>query len=132
MRETKTVKIDGLDRPVRVNELTLREVMGILQSFDPTSQTIGELRLVFLEKLLPLVSDIKEAELMSLAPSRIARLWEAVKEVNGTFFACADLLGARDVLQALRSQFIGVFSRLLASSSKPGTSASGTTDSPTT
>lgn len=131
MRETKTFAIDGLPRKITVRELTVAELIDVLQSLDLAALNLGELRSVVFTRVLPLVTDLTEDEFISLAPSRLKKLWGYVQEVNGAFFGFASLLGLDEAIEAVRRQFIGTFSSLLASLSRPATSTSSSTDSPT-
>jgi hypothetical protein len=131
MRETKTLELDGISRKITVRELTVAEMIDALQSVDLSTLTVADLRILFFTKLLPLATDLTEAEFLGCTPSRLQRLWVKVQEVNSAFFGFASLVGLDVAVETLRRQFIGNFLRLLASWSKPGIAESGSTDSPT-
>jgi len=131
MRETKTLELDGISRKITVRELTVAEMIDALQSVDLSTLTVADLRVLFFTKLLPLATDLTEAEFLGCAPSRLQRLWAKVQEVNSAFFGFASLVGLDVAVETLRRQFIGNFLRLLASWSKQDTAGSGSTDSPT-
>jgi len=131
LRETKTLKIDGFSRPIIVKELTVEEIIGILQD-ESCPATLEGFKELFFTKILPLATDLTAADLGLFGPSRIKMIWEGVKEANAAFFDFADVTGLSAAVEALRVQFIGNFSAALANLSKPDIATSGGTGSPST
>jgi hypothetical protein len=82
MKKTSTITIN--DKIITVNELTVRQMMNIKDSF--SGDTLSAM-----QQLLPLLTDATPDFLLDLAPSELMELWEKVKEVNASFLAVLPL-----------------------------------------
>lgn len=82
MKKTTTITIN--EKVITVNELTVRQIMSIKDSFSGNS-------LEAMQALLPMITDATPDFLLDLAPSEIACLWEKAKEVNAAFLAVIPL-----------------------------------------
>ena len=124
MRKTITFKIEGYDKPYTVNELSIREIISLIQNDVVQGQDIESLKQVFTDVLLPMCTNVSLDELMDMAPSEIKQLWDKFQEMNSVFFDVAQKMGIAEIWEDLKKGVIADFSKLLALSSKPVTSAS--------
>lgn len=83
MKKTSTITIN--DKIITVNELTVRQIMGIKDSFS------GSNTLEAMQAMLPMITDATPDFLLDLAPSELADLWDKAKEVNASFLAVLPL-----------------------------------------
>ena len=117
MRKTITFKIEGHDKSFIVNELSVREIIGLMQDEGIQGKDLGSLKSVFTEKLLPLCANIEVDEFLEMTPSEIMVVWDHFKEMNKDFFEMAQKLGLADVVADIKSAAISDFTKLLAASS---------------
>lgn len=132
MRRTKNVEIEGHAKSFIINELTVAQVMGLMQRedlFDVEDQSIEKIQRIANE-MLPLFSNVTIEDLKKMAPSEIRTLWDAFKEVNSDFFDVARALGLTEVLETLRRAIMSDFSKLLVSLLSTATQGSSITDIP--
>jgi len=119
MRQRKTVKID--DREITVKELTVQEILNILNDAeDAGGDQIQDLKNL-VEKHLMKATDATLSDFKSMAPSEIQQVFDAFKEVNAVFFATAQRLGLGTFLEQLKAALIKDLSTLAAASLGPGT-----------
>jgi hypothetical protein len=123
MRKTKTFKLEGWDKQFTVNELTVKQIISLLQD-DPLRRIsdVDWLR-KSLDRLLPDCGNVATDDLIAMAPSEIEEIWKQFQEVNKVFFATARQVGLGDLLAELKAAIIKDYSRLHASSLKLGTPA---------
>jgi len=121
-RKTKTFEIEGYEKSFTVYELTVKQIMDLMQQ-DIQDTTLTGLTAQF-ESFLPLASDIKLPQLYDMTPSDIKIIWERFKEVNDTFFVVSQQAGLGDLLGALKKAIVEDFGKLLVSSSKQDMSES--------
>lgn len=132
MRRTKNVEIEGHAKSFIINELTVAQVMGLMQRedlFDVEDKSIENIQRIANE-MLPLFSNVTIEDLKKMAPSEIRTLWDAFKEVNSDFFDVARALGLTEVLETLRRAIMSDFSKLLVSLLSTATQGSSITDIP--
>lgn len=82
MRKTTTITIN--DRIITINELTIKQLMGLKESFS------GDM-LATVQHLLPMLTDATPEFLQELAPSELFLLYDKIKEVNAAFFTLIPL-----------------------------------------
>ena len=121
MRKTITFKIEGYDKSFIVKELSVNEIIGLMQDEGIQGQDLNSLKSVFTERLLPLCVNIEMSELTEMVPSEIMVLWDHFKEMNKDFFGMAQKLGLADVVKDLKKAAIKDFLKLLAVSSNQDT-----------
>jgi len=121
MKKTTTFKIEGHEKSFKVNELTIKDIIGLMQDEGIQTQDIASLKSVFSDTLLPLCSNIKLDELIEMTPSELKEVWGHFKSINTVFFEMAQTLGLMDVVGDLKKAAIADFSKLLALSSKQDT-----------
>lgn len=121
MRKTITFKIEGYDKSFIVKELSVKEIIGLMQDEGIQTQDLDSLKSVFTEKLLPLCANVEINELLEMVPSEIMEMWTHFKEMNKDFFDMAQSLGLADLIGDLKKAAISDFSKLLAASSKQDT-----------
>lgn len=121
-RKTTTFQIDGYERNFIVNELTVKQIIDLVQK-DVEDTSLTGLKDQFLS-FLPVASNIKLADLYDMTPGDIKIVWEKFKEINSTFFEVSQQLGLGSLLEDLKKAIIGDFGKLLADSSKLDTSES--------
>lgn len=121
MRKTITFKIEGYDKSFIVNELSVKEIISLMQDEGIQGQDLNSLKSVFTEKLLPLCVNVEIDELIGMVPSEIMIMWEHFKDMNKDFFDVAQKLGLADLVADLKKAAISDFLKLLAASSKQDT-----------
>ena len=121
MRKTITFKIEGYDKSFIVKELSVKEIISLMQDDGVQGQDLNNLKDVFTEKLLPLCVNVELDELIEMVPSDIMIIWNHFKTMNEDFFGMAQKLGLADMVEDLRKAAISDFLKLLAASSKQDT-----------
>ena len=121
MRKTITFKIEGYDKSFEVKELSVKEIIGLMQDEGIQGEDLDSLKAIFSERLLPLCANVKLDELMGMTPSEIMVMWNHFKTMNSDFFDIAQKLGLTDVVKDLKKTVISDFLKLLAASSKQDT-----------
>lgn len=128
-RKTTTFQIDGYDQQFTVYELTVKQVMGIMQDDAADTSLLGLLDQ--LKKFLPIASTVTVEQLYEMPPSDIEVIWEKFKEVNKTFFDLSQQAGLGELLGEMKRAIIEDFGKLLVTSSKEAMEkVSLTTDTP--
>lgn len=103
MRKNKEIQVDGIDRPVHVYELKVKQIKDLVFEKLPamgTSQNIKETIDLLLNELWPAVCDYPKDKIDDLTPSEIKEIIEAVKEVNEVFWNALDQVGILKDLKA--------------------------------
>lgn len=119
MRKRETIKID--DKEITIKEMTIKEVMGIMNNFTQTGETtLGNFRKQ-IDDILPLITDITADDILEMAPSEAKLVYEKIKEVNSVFFEIAESLGMLKILGKLKDSIVSDFSSLVVDSLKQGT-----------
>ena len=118
MRLTKTFEIKGYDKSFMVNELKVKEILGLMSDDNLQELTLATMEKQFSKVLLPLCSNVTMEELKEMAPSEIMTIWENFKEVNNSFFALARQMGLQSVIDNLKVAVIEDFGKLVVDSSK--------------
>ncbi|RLC88913.1 MAG: hypothetical protein DRJ03_01340 [Chloroflexi bacterium] len=119
-RKTETFKIEGYDKSFTVTELTVKQIIGLVQD---DVQTAGDdfdaLRSIFADKVLPLASNVTMEDLVEMAPSDIKEFWDHFYKVNSVFFEMARKSGLKAVLETLQTAILSDFGKWLAGSLRP-------------
>lgn len=119
MRKTKAFKIEGRDYEITVRELTVNEILSLMQDDVLNDTSLDNLRKVFTERFLPLcVSGVTLKDLMDYTPSEIEEVWNHFAEVNNSFFALARKAGVNETIEKLRGAILKDFSLLSVDLSK--------------
>ena len=114
-RKTATLKIEGRKDPFELKEMTVKEIIDLMQGdFDTSLDGLKQL----IDKFLPLCSNIKQEDLYSMTPSEIEGIWEQFKEINSVFFRVSQQMGLNSMLGDLKEAVIKDFSSSLAALSK--------------
>lgn len=133
MRRTKAVTIEGIDKQFTINELTIKQIIDFMQT-EEDGEALSDLSFAGIksiaEKYLPEFSNVTLEDMGRMAPSEVATLFDAFKEVNSDFLLVAQKMGLLEILTNLRLAIMSDFSNLLVSWSKPDTEESGITDTP--
>ena len=116
-RKTKTFQIEGYEKPFTVYELTVKQIIDLMQQ-DTTDVSLLGLKGQF-EQFLPLASNLTLEELYRMAPSEIKVIWENFKEINAVFFELSQQVGMTNLLDEFKKAIIEDFGKLLAISSRP-------------
>ncbi|MEW6265306.1 MAG: hypothetical protein AB1641_19685 [Thermodesulfobacteriota bacterium] len=129
MRKSKTIELDN--RQVIVQELRVRDIRDLWAKAEQPDATLAGFA-KSLETLLPKVCpDLTMDQLLDLYPGDLKLLWETVLEVNADFFAGAETLGLKDLLNGLKAAFLLDLTGLSAASFNPATAPEpGTTAGP--
>jgi len=115
MRRQNTFEIEGYDRKFTVKELTVKEIIGLIDDKNLEDLTIAGLKKVISEKFLPLCSNVSLNDLYDMTPGEIEIIWEKFKEVNSSFFVLARTAGLEEIFKKLKLALINDFSKSLAS-----------------
>ena len=120
------------DREITVKELTVGEILDLIQAEDGADNSIAAFGRKA-EAFLQVSCGLALQDLKAFAPSQIKVLYDKFREVNSAFFDLARTLRAQEmldgVMEELKRSLASDFSRLLSASSKPATGTSGTTAS---
>lgn len=115
-RKTKTFQIEGYEKSFTVKELTVKQIIDLMQK-DVQDTSLAGLKDQFLN-FLPVASNIKLDELIEMPPSDIKLIWDKFREINSTFFAVSQQVGLGNLLEDLKRAIIEDFGKLLVASSK--------------
>lgn len=118
MRKREIIKID--EKEITIKEMTIKEIMGIMNNFTQTGETNLNSFRKQIDDILPLVTDITLDDILKMAPSEAKLVYEKIKEVNSVFFEMAESLGMIKVLGNLKDSIVGDFSSLVVDSLKQG------------
>lgn len=125
MRKTHSFKIENYDRSFEVYELTIRQIINLMQDEKISENlTLNAFREFFGETILPAVSNVKIEDLLDMAPSDIKVIWDKFQETNSVFFGAARQLGLEEIISNLRRAITEDFSKLLVPSLNQDTSSS--------
>lgn len=113
MKKKITFKIEGYEKSFMVQELTVKELINLIQGDTFKGTDLSDLKSVFFDELLPMCSNITQDDLMEFAPSELEVAWDKFREMNKSFFGMAQTLGLTDVLQELKQAAIKDFGNLL-------------------
>lgn len=116
-RKTTTFQIEGRESSFEIKELTVKEIIDLMQSDLDTS--LDSFKQLF-GKFLPLCSNIKPEEFYSMTPSELENLWDKFKEINSVFFKVSQQMGMDQMLGDLKEAVIKDFSNLFVDSLKKG------------
>lgn len=130
MRRTKNIDIEGFSKSFTVNELSVAQVMELMQDNEIFSDTSLAGLQKALARVLPQVSNVTVEDLKKMAPSEIRVLWEGFKEVNSDFFEVSRALGVTGLLEEIKLALMSDFSKLLVSFLSPAMTESLSTDTP--
>jgi hypothetical protein len=125
MRKTHSFKIEGYDQSFTVYELTIRQIIDLMQDEKISENlSLNAFKEFFGDTILPAVSNVSINDLLDMAPSDIKIIWDKFQEANSVFFGAARQLGLEEVLNNLRRAITEDFSKLLVPSSNVDTSSS--------
>jgi len=117
MRKTHSFKIEDYDRSFEVYELTIRQIIDLMQDEKITDNlSLNAFKEYFGEAILPAVTNVSIDDLIDMAPSDIKVIWDKFQETNKVFFGAARQLGLEEVIHNLRRAIIEDFSKLLVPS----------------
>ena len=116
MRKTKTLEISGIEKPITVYELTVKQIIDLVQGDWLKELGTEVFRSQFDTNILPMCSTIKSEQLLNMAPSEAKEIWDAFKEVNSTFFDLARQAGFQEILESamgnIKRAMLSDFSKL--------------------
>jgi len=121
MRGQLTFKIDGRDKEFMVQELICSQIIEIFDKKILDNLTFEKIRSHFVKKVLPEASNIKESELLSLAPSEVEVIWKKFQEVNSVFFRTLKQISKTEVVGQIKAALLTDFFALYAKSLKQAT-----------
>ena len=127
-RKTTTFQIEGYDKQFEVRELTVKQIMELMQKDAEDTSLLGLIGQI--KDFLPIATNITMDEIYVMPPSDIQVIWDKFKEVNKTFFGVSQQAGLGDLLGEMKRAIITDFGKLLVSSSKQGIMESLNTDTP--
>jgi hypothetical protein len=111
MRNTKTIEIEGHEKPITVYELTVKQIIGFMQDdvWKTGDDSLDSFRKVLDTKLLPVCCTITMEDLIGMTPGEIEKIWLGFKEVNSVFFEAARRTGIQEMLDTV---LVGIKSQL--------------------
>jgi hypothetical protein len=120
-RLSKTITID--DKPVTVYEVIPDDVLTVID--------MGQDEVISrAHELLPKCVTLTLAEMKKMAPSDLAKVWVAFREVNAVFFSLVERLGIMDsILPGVRETILAEMNRELAKSLTEPPSSAGSAGS---
>lgn len=128
MRKTETLEIEGYKKRFTVNELTVKEIISLMDDDTFKETSLESFKKGLDEKILPLCTNVKVDDLIAMAPSEIMEIWEAFRKVNASFFEVAQKMGLTELLnkggEELKKAILGDFSKLAVASLKQDTPTS--------
>lgn len=124
MRKAKTFKIEGYDDSFEVKELTVKEIISLIQEDVLGDASVEALKTLFSDRLLPLCTNVTLKDLMEMAPSEIVTIWDHFCEVNSAFFDVARKTGLQSAAEDFKKAITADFTKLLVNSSKQDTPTS--------
>ena len=123
MRKERKFKIEGYDKSFEVYELSVKEIIGLIEDDSVSDLSITALKELF-TKLLPIGSNLSLEELLEMRPSEIEECWRKFREVNASFFEGIKKMGLTSMLNTVKEAIIKDFSEMLVNLSKQGTQES--------
>ena len=124
MRKERKFKIDGMEKSIEVYELSVRQIIGLIEDDSLGDLSLPALRSLFTDRLLPIGSNLTYEELVEMFPSEIKECWEKFREVNASFFEGIELMGLSSMMNTVKMAIIKDFSNLLVDSSRQVTPTS--------
>jgi len=134
MRNTKTIEIEGHEKPVTVYELTVKQIIGFMQDdvWKTDDDSLNGFREILDKRLLPICCTLTIDDLIGMPPSDIEKVWLGFREVNSVFFVAARKTGLQEMLDTvlagiksqLKEAITGDFLKLAALLPSPGTQLS--------
>lgn len=124
MRKTETFEIEGYEKKVIVNELTIKQIISLMEKDVLGDASLDHLRSQFEETILPMCTNLKLDDLLEMAPSDVKHIWGKFREINEAFFEMARDAGLLNLVSGIKEAIIADFSKLAVSSSKQGTPTS--------
>lgn len=125
MRKTKAFKIDGREGQITVKELTVKEILSLMQDDVLQDTSLENLKAILQDRFLPLcVEGLNLVDLIDLAPSELQTVWENFEEVNSSFFALARKAGLLQSIENIKEAIIKDFSGSLVGLSSQDTTTS--------
>lgn len=131
MRKSKTVDIEGLGKPVTVYELTVQDVLDLMDG-GGDDKSVGDTVQDFcrvVDAKLPRICTLNAEDLRRMAPSEMEAIWDAFKEVNSSFFRAASWWKLDAGLAHIQAAVAAMFAAACSSfSAEAMDSLSGPTD----
>ena len=124
MRKERKFKIDGMEKSIEVYELSVRQIIGLIEEDSLGDLSLPALKSLFTDRLLPIGSNLTYEELVEMFPSEIKECWEKFREVNASFFEGIELMGLSSMMNTVKMAIIKDFSNLLVDSSRQVTPTS--------
>jgi len=131
MRNTKTIEIDGREKPITVYELTVKQIIGFMQEdvWSSSDNSLDAFRKTLDAKILPIICTATLEDFIEMTPTDIDTVYKGFKEVNKVFFELAQKMGIQEMLgsvlvdikQQLKKAITEDFSKFAVLSLKPDT-----------
>jgi len=123
MRKTMTFKIEGYEKQFTVKELSVKQIISLMQDDVLLSnQNLDDFRKELDVRVLPMGVNATTEELLEMTPSELMIIFEKFKEANDAFFVTARtsgvMNGLEDILDQVKKAIIEDFSKWFALSSK--------------
>lgn len=102
MQKLKSIKIDKKD--IIVKELSVKDIMELFDTEENKDKNKDISITDQLNKILPKIVNVSIEDLKEMYPSDIKQIWDAVKEVNSSFFAVMTSLGVeKGVMEIMKT-----------------------------
>jgi len=99
MRNTKTLKFEGREESVTVYELTVKQIIDLVQGDLFGDTALENLKTTLDKEFLPMCTNLRYDDLIIFPPSKLEEIYLAFKEVNATFFVVAQKLGLTKAME---------------------------------
>ena len=119
MRKERKFKIEGNDKSIEVYELRVKEIISLIEEDTLGDLSLSAMKTMFVDRLLPISSNLTWKDLLEMAPSEIEQCWDVFREVNASFFVGIKAMGLTSMVNTVKEAIISDFSNMLAGLSKP-------------
>jgi len=114
MKKTEKFKIEGFDKNIIVNELTIKEILSIFNQDEKIS-----FDKLLSEELLPKVCNLELSEVYDMTPAELNFVWEKFKEINKVFFGLGRIPAVEKVINQIQKAITDDFLKQYASLLNP-------------
>lgn len=116
MKKSISFKLDGYDKKIVVNELSVADILFLFDQKKDVSFSS-----FFKDEILQKVCNLSLEEVTEMTPRELTFIWKKFKEVNNSFFDLGRIPTIKILLTKVQEAITTDFLSLYASSSNPAT-----------